>query len=300
MSKAYPENGKYIFVSYSHEDSKKVFETINELQERGAHIWYDEGIKPSSEWVEELAQKIKNASFFLLFISNKSIKSEYVKKEIHYAVKNQRRILACELEKVEYPEWLDFLISSSQSINTQTADYIEKIFNAFPSDCKTQQLNSISKPIQPIATNTNQPTPPYKTGDIFNYKTNFELLNTLFNKNYKGWMKCVYSLTSKYCIWFIRLDGKDKNGWRDTYNQKDTIIEEFVGDINDKPSNFNEYKTNSEYRAVFQIKDEPHKPRKYVFIGLYKYISQESTEIRRIFRKFSDTAYLVEKDILNT
>lgn len=39
----------YVFVSYSHQDSEKVFPIIKQLHEKGYRIWYDEGIDPGSE-----------------------------------------------------------------------------------------------------------------------------------------------------------------------------------------------------------------------------------------------------------
>ena len=47
------------------------------LMMRGINIWYDEGIQPSTEWVEEIAQAIKNSSLFVLFVSPSAVVSVY-------------------------------------------------------------------------------------------------------------------------------------------------------------------------------------------------------------------------------
>ena len=55
---AYSGEGPYTFVSYAHADKVMVFEAMRKLNEKGANIWYDEGIKPAGEWVEEIAHAI--------------------------------------------------------------------------------------------------------------------------------------------------------------------------------------------------------------------------------------------------
>ena len=40
---AYEGTEPYIFVSYAHRDSERVFEVLGELQSRGYRFWYDDG-----------------------------------------------------------------------------------------------------------------------------------------------------------------------------------------------------------------------------------------------------------------
>ena len=46
-----PYEGKepYIFISYAHKDSDRVFPILEELDRRGYRVWYDDGIAPGSE-----------------------------------------------------------------------------------------------------------------------------------------------------------------------------------------------------------------------------------------------------------
>ena len=41
MFKPYEGNEKYIFVSYNHDDSEKVYDIITEFYHRGYRIWHD-------------------------------------------------------------------------------------------------------------------------------------------------------------------------------------------------------------------------------------------------------------------
>ena len=58
---AYTGNGPHIFVSYAHADKLVVFDAMRQLYDKGANIWYDEGIQPAGEWVEEIASAIKKS-----------------------------------------------------------------------------------------------------------------------------------------------------------------------------------------------------------------------------------------------
>ena len=59
----------YVFVSYSHQDSKEVHEIIKELYSAGYNVWFDEGIDPGTEWDEFIASSVKESSFFIAFLS---------------------------------------------------------------------------------------------------------------------------------------------------------------------------------------------------------------------------------------
>ena len=70
-----PYEGKkpYIFISYAHKDSHRVFPILEELDRRGYRVWYDDGIAPGSEWPEDIATHLDGCAVFLAFVSNNSI-----------------------------------------------------------------------------------------------------------------------------------------------------------------------------------------------------------------------------------
>ena len=63
---AYRGREPYIFVSYAHADSVRVFREIARLNEDGYHVWYDEGIAPGNEWTDEIAEALANCSAFIV------------------------------------------------------------------------------------------------------------------------------------------------------------------------------------------------------------------------------------------
>ncbi|MBQ2478969.1 MAG: toll/interleukin-1 receptor domain-containing protein, partial [Erysipelotrichales bacterium] len=69
LIKPYEGSDNYIFISYAHKDSERVFPLLRKLTENGYRIWYDEGIDPGTEWPESIARHLESSSVCLSFIS---------------------------------------------------------------------------------------------------------------------------------------------------------------------------------------------------------------------------------------
>ena len=83
--KTYQGRGKYIFVSYSHQDKLKVLPIIKALQSK-YNVWYDNGIGWGEEYKESIVKHINNCSLFIYMVSTNSLKSDFCKNEIAQAV----------------------------------------------------------------------------------------------------------------------------------------------------------------------------------------------------------------------
>ncbi|MEK9772425.1 MAG: SUMF1/EgtB/PvdO family nonheme iron enzyme [Opitutae bacterium] len=123
---AYSDEGPYTFVSYAHADKVVVFDAMRQLHDRGANIWYDEGIKPAGEWVEEIAHAIKASCLFLVFISPRSVDSRYVKSEVGYALSENKEVLTVFVEETTLPAGLSLCLQQFQSVFLQDANWKEK------------------------------------------------------------------------------------------------------------------------------------------------------------------------------
>ena len=86
---AFQGKGKYIFVSYSHQDDDFAYPFIIELQKK-YNVWFDEGISSGSEWNKMIADKIIGCAFFIFIVSRNSLSSEYCINEIHLAEKYKK------------------------------------------------------------------------------------------------------------------------------------------------------------------------------------------------------------------
>ena len=113
---AYSGEGPYVFVSYAHADKPIVYECMNWLRNNGVDMWYDEGIPPAGEWVEEIATAIKGSRLFLVFISPHAVDSRYVRSEVGYALSLDKDILSIYLKETDLPAGLDLCLQPFQSI----------------------------------------------------------------------------------------------------------------------------------------------------------------------------------------
>lgn len=80
---------KYIFVSYSHEDTDIVYQDLKILSENGARIWYDKAMHVGQNWVERAQNKItdKNCAAVLFYVSMNSLRSSAFLQELEFAQK---------------------------------------------------------------------------------------------------------------------------------------------------------------------------------------------------------------------
>ena len=130
--KAYEGDKPYIFVSYSHNDSKVVKEVLQMLINQGYRIWFDEGIRAGSSWTENLMNHIKNASHFIFFLSRHSINSKYCLKELRFADRRNKIIIPICIENVNVSDEIDFLLGEVQMLfknNLEKEEFMEK-FNS--------------------------------------------------------------------------------------------------------------------------------------------------------------------------
>ena len=115
---AYEGSKPYVFISYSHEDSDKVFEIIGKLQAKGLRFWYDAGIKKGLEWQKCIAEHIRDCECTIAFHSKSSRISEHCKDEIFFARHDfNKKILSVYLENVELDLGIKMSITRFQYIN---------------------------------------------------------------------------------------------------------------------------------------------------------------------------------------
>jgi formylglycine-generating enzyme required for sulfatase activity len=147
---AYTGDGPHIFVSYAHDDKDNVYSYMSDFRKFGVNIWYDEGIPPAGEWVEEIANAIKRSSLFVVFISPRSVDSRFVKSEVGFALSENKYILSIFLEDTEVPPGLALCLQQFQSINLTERDWLKKA-------CSTmvERLNIVSETVQEVSAEQN-------------------------------------------------------------------------------------------------------------------------------------------------
>ncbi len=158
---AYRGNEPYIFVSYAHADKAVVYPEIRLLHERGCRIWFDEGITPGEKWTREIARAIERCRFFMLFMTPRAAGSEWVYREIEFAVAERRPFLAIYLEQTALSAELRWLIGPVQAIlkhDIGHVTYLAKLRVAIPEETISSPESSpadevpTEKPAKPKAT----------------------------------------------------------------------------------------------------------------------------------------------------
>lgn len=143
---AYEGDQPYVFVCYSHADASIVYPELERLREQGLNIWYDEGVSPGTVWRDELAHSIENAATLLFFVSPSSVQSANCQREVHFALDQERRIVAVYLQPAVLPAGLRLAMLHRQAIHRYElplADYERKILRSLAHDASTS--GAISK-----------------------------------------------------------------------------------------------------------------------------------------------------------
>ncbi len=128
---AYRGDDPFVFISYSHRDSDRVFAEISWLKSQGINIWYDEGIEAGREWRDEIASAIARATVLIYFVTPNAIESENCRNEVNFAADEQIPILTIYLEPTNLTAGLRLTLSNKQAIfrhELNGEDYAKKLF----------------------------------------------------------------------------------------------------------------------------------------------------------------------------
>lgn len=128
----YEGNDKFIFVSFSSSDSQAVFNDIRKYQDLGYNVWYDDCDSSNEKECKKIRiMHLKQSDLLIVFVTNASMASDLVKKEIKYAVKHNKNIIPIYLEdfdNIEMEDEIDFELSVIQGIIKTTLDEEEYVF----------------------------------------------------------------------------------------------------------------------------------------------------------------------------
>lgn len=142
----YEGSEPFIFVSYSHKDSYRVYPIIEYLTKEGYRLWFDAGIEAGSEWLEVIGDHIKRCKTFLAFVSNNSIPSSMCKKEVFLATKYYKDLITVKLEEVELSLGMELQIEPVQYILRYEYEEYEDYRNKFLKIKKLLPCRGISHP----------------------------------------------------------------------------------------------------------------------------------------------------------
>ena len=122
----YQGNDDYAFLSYSHNDKNIAMELLAFLQFNGVHVWYDAGIPVGDNWMNVIADKIKNSSSIILLSSCNSTSSIHVQAEINTALRLNKKIIKINLDDSLFDPGIEMYFYGLNQVNYQSIDYNSK------------------------------------------------------------------------------------------------------------------------------------------------------------------------------
>lgn len=122
----YQGNDDYVFLSYSHSDKKVAMELLAFLQFNEIRVWYDAGIPVGDNWMNVIADKIKNAKAIILLTSANSTKSVHVAAEVNTAFRFNKKIIKINLDDSLFDSGIEMYFYGLNQVNYQSIDYDNK------------------------------------------------------------------------------------------------------------------------------------------------------------------------------
>lgn len=87
----------YVFVSYSTKDFKSVYCDLISFASRGISFWYDAEVIPGEKWQSPVEEKIQGASCVICYLSENSLKSDAIYKEMELIKKYKKQVIWIDL-----------------------------------------------------------------------------------------------------------------------------------------------------------------------------------------------------------
>lgn len=139
---AYSGDEPYLFISYSHRDSKDVYPILDALHDRKYRIWYDESCENGNDFREELRTRISKAEAVILFVSNHSMESPFCGMEIIVARENNKRLYPIYLDGAVVPPAFQLLLANTHHSTIENRD---KLLKAMVRDLPATAMDRLTK-----------------------------------------------------------------------------------------------------------------------------------------------------------
>ena len=103
-----------IFLSYKREDRARAALIVAALRKSGRTVWWDEGLTPRQAWDATIEQEIAAAASVIVLWSPRSVASDWVRSEAHYA-QNHSKLVPVLIEPCTVP--LAFMLKQSVDLS---------------------------------------------------------------------------------------------------------------------------------------------------------------------------------------
>lgn len=118
-----------IFVSYSRSDRDAVQKLVRLIErETGEECWIDlTGVESGSQFEETIIKAIDAADVVLLMLSDQSVQSPWIKREVYYAEGEGKRIVPISLDGKPLRGWVKFHFGHIDYIDATSGDQVDKL-----------------------------------------------------------------------------------------------------------------------------------------------------------------------------
>ena len=138
---AYAGHEPYLFVSYSHRDSKVVYPILDALYDKKYRMWYDESCENGNDFRDELRRRIERATAVLLFVSASSMASPFCGMEIIVARENGKRLYPIYLDDSVVPPAFELLLTNTHH---STPDNMDKLIKSMVRDLPAETMDRLT------------------------------------------------------------------------------------------------------------------------------------------------------------
>ena len=88
------DDASYLFASHARVDADKVLAFVEGLRSCGVNIWIDiDGLRPGEQWMSALEKALLSARGLLIFVSNRSMQSKFVRSELAAFARDETRLI---------------------------------------------------------------------------------------------------------------------------------------------------------------------------------------------------------------
>lgn len=107
-----------IFVSYSHRDGKTVEKIVSILKDNThKEVWFDHNLRGGENYFSVIANQIIENQYFVFFVSENSVESDWCVRELEFAASEKRTIIAIWLDNIEISPRIKLVIQNTHYIN---------------------------------------------------------------------------------------------------------------------------------------------------------------------------------------
>jgi hypothetical protein len=113
-----------VFICYARKDVEQVKSVVNEIHDLGFDYWMDtRNLQSGDLWTKEIAEAILACEKILLLLSQASMNSDNVRREVQLAYENKKSFVLLRLESLEIPAHLTYQLAGIQWIERSAPDW---------------------------------------------------------------------------------------------------------------------------------------------------------------------------------